>query len=231
MKIYGGIYFDDRGLSSSIRGMQVQTELLGVLNNNINGFNKVGFQRKNPVVSSFAEFVGVHGLSNVKDEKVGRISKTSNPLDFALGKIGYFQLQTPNGVKLSRDGRFKINKEGYLLSLENFKVMGNDGMAIKFDKLPESLEHIKVDVDGKIKVCNKKNSKVEDIGAFSVVSSNGDVLADIDVRQKHVEHSNVALHEEFFNLVPVKRNFEANRQMYLIQNDALSRIISELGRA
>ena len=129
MTLYGGVYFNDDGLSTSIRGMHLQTELLNISNNNITGFGKVGYQRQVPVVSSFAEYIGVSALSKVKDTSVGRVRKSNNPLDFAMGKEGYFQCQTPNGIKSEpemEDLRYDKNGESFNLWKGN-KVLGSNG--------------------------------------------------------------------------------------------------------
>lgn len=231
MRLYGGIYFNENGLSTSIRGMHLQTALLDNINCNVTSFGKVGYQRKAPVLSSFAELVGVHALSEVVDDKVGRLRQTKNPLDFALAQKGYFQYMTPYGIKLTRDGRFKLDKDGYLLTLDNFKVLSLTGQPVKFDKVPERLEDIKVDKKGTITAFDPQNKKFSDIGQLSVVASDGSITKDMDVRQGFSEDSNVSIQSEVFNLVPVRRNFEANRQLYIIQNDALTKTIQELGRA
>jgi len=231
MKIFGGLHYSEDGLSTSLRGMHLQSGLLNNIGDNINGFNKVGYQRKAPVLSSFAEIIGIQALSEVTDAKAGRISKTDNPLDFALVKEGYLQYQTPEGIKLTRDGRFKLDKDGNLLTLENQKVLSISGQSIKFKFVPDSMDQIKVDKEGKISVYNSKTNKLEYMDQLSVVSNKGKYLSDIDVRQGYAESSNVSLHTEFMNMIPVRRNFEANRQLYIIQNDELSKVIQELGRS
>ena len=60
MKINGGIRFVERGITASIRAMHVDSELISITNENITGFDKVGYQRKDAVVSSMTEFLGVH---------------------------------------------------------------------------------------------------------------------------------------------------------------------------
>ena len=65
MQINGGVRFCEQGMKASIRAMHVQSEILGMINDNVAGFDKVGFQRREPVVSSFTEYIGVHGLSTV----------------------------------------------------------------------------------------------------------------------------------------------------------------------
>ncbi|MCK7485696.1 MAG: hypothetical protein MZU97_09170 [Bacillus subtilis] len=182
-------------------------------------------------MSSFAEYIGSHALSKTSDESVGRIRHTRNPLDFALSTEGYLQYKTPNGIKLTRDGRFKCDKDGYITTLDNYKVLSSTGQPVKLPKVPESLEDIKVDRQGNIIVFDAATKTHFNAGQFSVVSNNGSILSDYTLRQGYTEDSNVALHSEFFNLVPVRRNFEANRQLYIIQNDQLSKTIQELGRS
>ena len=119
MQINGGVRFCEQGMKASIRAMHVQSEILGMINENVIGFDKVGYQRREPVVSSFTEFIGVHGLSSTVDDQVGRIMVSKNPLDITMANKGYFQIQTPVGVQLTRDGRFKLDREGNLLNLED----------------------------------------------------------------------------------------------------------------
>lgn len=73
MQINGGVRFCEQGMKASIRAMHVQSEILGMINENVAGFDKVGYQRREPVVSSFTEYIGVHGLSTTVDDQVGRI--------------------------------------------------------------------------------------------------------------------------------------------------------------
>ena len=70
----GGIRYCEKGLTASPRAMHVQSELIGMYNENVTGFDKIGYQRKDPIVSSFTEYIGIHGLSQTIDDKVGRIA-------------------------------------------------------------------------------------------------------------------------------------------------------------
>ena len=73
MKINGGVRFCEPGIRASIRAMHLQSSILQITTENVNGFDKVGYQRREPVVSSFTEFLGVHGLSTTIDDQPGRI--------------------------------------------------------------------------------------------------------------------------------------------------------------
>jgi len=229
MKLNSGISYLEGGLTASLRAMHVQSELIGVANENVGGFDKVGYQRKESIVSSFTEILGVHGLSTSIDDKVGRISMTENPLDLAIGTKGYFQTSSNDGIKLTRDGRFKIDKDGNLLTLEDAKVLADNGSTIKLPVLPEKLSDIVINSSGKVSVFNKKTNKLELAGTIGVVDTNGALVINPNVKQGYNEFSNVSLEREFLGMMPIVRNFEANRQIFMIQSQNLTKAISQLG--
>ncbi len=229
MIINGGIRYCEKGLTTSLRAMHVQSELIGMYNENVTGFDKIGFQRKDPVVSSFTEYIGVHGLSQTIDDKVGRIAMSDNPLDLALANKGYFQVQSAEGIKLTRDGRFKLDKEGNLLTLEDASVLSSAGVPIKLPVVPEKIEDVKINSKGLVSVFNKNTNKLENVAFLGIVDASGVIVMDPQVKQGYNEYSNVALQNEFISMMPVIRNFEANRQIFMIQNQNLQKVISQLG--
>ena len=228
MKLRGEINFFENGLTTSIRAMHLQTEMLGIINENYNSFDKVGFQRKEPVVSSFAEYIGTHALYTAVDDSIGRIGHSNNPLDLAIANKGYFQYQSPDGIKITRDGRFKLDKDGNLLTLENAHVLANDGTPIKLPVVPEKLEDVKVYKNGDVKVFNKATNQLEYAGTLSVVTNQGVAVLDPNIKQGYNEYSNVSLNTEILQIIPVRRNFDANRQLFIIQNNNLSKAIQSL---
>lgn len=231
MKLFSGIHLDESGIHTSVRAMHLQQSIIGIVNENIIGFNKVGYQKKVPHVSSFAEYLGSYALSSSQDQGVGRVTLTQNPLDTAMANEGYFQVQTPNGVELTRDGRFRLDKDGYLLTVEDYKVLSDEGTPIRFEKHPRDLQDIKIEKNGTINYFDPETLQSVRVAKLAAVSSDGTLVEEPNVKQGYVEESNVTLQEEAYSLLAMRRNFQANRQLFLIQNDSLSRTIQELGRA
>jgi flagellar basal body rod protein FlgG len=229
MQINGGVRFCEQGMKASIRAMHVQSEVLGMINENITGFDKVGYQRQEPVVSAFTEYLGVHGLSKTVDDAVGRIMISKNPLDIAMANKGYFQVQTPEGVKLTRDGRFKLDKSGNLLDLEDNAVLSDAGMPIQLPVVPDNATQVVVNSKGKISVFDKNSQKLVEAGYLGIVDSNGLAVLDPEVKQGFNEHSNVVIQNEFLAVKPVVRTFEANRQIFMLESSKLQSVISQLG--
>ena len=75
---------------------------------------------------------------------------------------------------------------------------------------------------------NPDTKKVMNIAQLGVVDANGIVVMDPNVKQGYNEYSNVALQEEFIKMMPIMKNFDANRQMFMLQNSVLGKAISQL---
>ncbi|MBE7708115.1 MAG: hypothetical protein E7Z88_05350 [Cyanobacteria bacterium SIG27] len=231
MRLAAGINFDASGIAQSINAMQMDMDIMGIFGENVVGFDKVGYQRKEAVISSFAEFIGPNALSHSVDEQVGRLAMTQKPLDIALSDKGYFQVLNQDGsIELTRDGRFQIDKDGNLLTQANQKVLSSGGAPIVLPYIPESLDKIKIGLDGKIGVFDEEKRGLIPAGTIGIVSTDGSLINSNCVRQGYVESSNVALEKEYIEMANYRRSFEANRQMFRMQNSKLSSAISRLGQ-
>ena len=232
MRLQGGVSLSKTGLGMSISAMHLGMEIMGIGSENVTGSDKVGYQRKEPVVSAFAQYLGIHALSTAVDDQVGRIIVSQSPLDCALSEKGYFQLLHKDGtIELTRDGRFHLDKDGNLLSVKGHNVLSAGGQPIVFPVVPDELKDVKISKEGNISIFNAQTRKMVDAGKIAVVSSEGAIVTEPCVEQQCLEYSNVSLQQEFMELVPVKRNFDANRQLFMLQNSKLSRAIQELGSA
>ena len=230
-KLAAGIRMDGNGLAQSINAMQMDMDIMGIFGENIVGFDKIGYQRKEAVVSSFAEYIGTNALSYSTDTQVGRLSRTGNALDVALSEKGYFQVLNKDGsIELTRDGRFMLNKDGELLTQAGQKVLSAGGEPIVFPAVPEDTSLINIGLDGKIGVFDSEKRGLVPAGRIGIVSSDGTLCGTNCVRQGYVESSNVALEKEYIEMSNYNRSFEANRQMFKLQNSKLSAAISRLGQ-
>ena len=231
MRLAGGINFDGHCMAQSINAMQMDMDIMGIFGENIVGFDKIGYQKKEAVISSFAQYIGPDALSYAVDDQVGRLYMSKNPLDFALNEKGYFQVLNKDGsIELTRDGRFKLNKNGELLTQLDQKVLSNTGLPVVFSKMPKNLEDIKVGLDGKIGVFDPDERGYTPVGTIGVVMADGSLSSANCVRQGFVESSNVQLDKEYVEMANYKNSFDANRQMFRLQNSKLSQAISKLGQ-
>lgn len=63
----------------------------------------------------------------------GGMQETGNPFDFAVKGNAWFGIQTPSGTIMTRDGRFSMNQNGELLSIEGHPVLDAGGAPIQLD--------------------------------------------------------------------------------------------------
>lgn len=73
---------------------------------------------------SGAAGLGVSVAAVAQQFSQGSISSTDNPLDVAINGAGFFQLQDPTGAMVySRNGQFKVDREGYVTNAGGMKLM------------------------------------------------------------------------------------------------------------
>ena len=72
---------------------------------------------------------------------------------------------------------------------------------------------------------------MKDAGFLGIVDTNGMAVLNPEVKQGYNEYSNVSIQNEFLQVKPVVRNFEANRQMFILHSTNLQKVISQLGSA
>ncbi len=60
----------------------------------------------------------------------GALQQTGNPLDLAIEGQGFFQIQTANGARFTRDGSFHRSQGGLLVTEANEPVLSTSGQPI-----------------------------------------------------------------------------------------------------
>ena len=228
--LQAGIRLEADGLVQSLSAMQLEMNVMGIFGENIVGFEKIGYQKKDAVISSFAEYLGSDAVSYSVDDQVGRLALTQKPLDVALSDKGYFQVLNKDGsIELTRDGRFQMDKDGNILTQSGQKVLSAGGSPLVLPYVPEDIYSIKIGLDGKIGIFDNKTRGLVTAGTIGVVSADGSAIGSNCVRQGYLESSNVQLEREYLEMANNKRSFEANAKMFRLQNSKLSNAIQKLG--
>lgn len=79
---------------------------------------------------------------------VADVRQTGNPLDLALVGVGYFAIETANGPRYTRDGKFQIDDAHH-------RLVTSGGMAVRGERgkpivIPVNANHVDVATDGTI---------------------------------------------------------------------------------
>jgi len=232
MVLEGRITHQGDGMDISIRAMNASVHQMTIHTDNIAHLDLPGYQAKKPVVTSFVEYLGTNAIDTAVNTEVGRLRKTDKPLDLAISQPGYFQRLSKDGrIELTRDGRMKLDKDGYLLSLDDKFILSDAGLPIQLPQIPMDMKRdLAISPDGSVQVYDDTKAMMVPAGRIRMVDQHGITASQGEILQGYVESSNVMIQNEFVGVVPLRRQFEANRQLFLIQSDVLSRMVQELGR-
>jgi flagellar basal-body rod protein FlgF len=225
-----------RGLADEIRAVA----------NNIANISTTGFRAERVVFAEvLMEVEGDGGnlamsepRAHYNDTTSGGFQPTGGELDLAIDGDGFFQVQTPDGPRLTRAGSFIRDAQGNLVTRDGLPVLGPGGAPVA---IPPDATSIAVARDGTIAA---DGAPVAQIGVFSAAPatlvreggvrfrSTGEiaVAADAGVLQGFIENSNVNPVEELSRMIEVQRSYELGQTFLDREDERLRDAIRTLGR-
>jgi flagellar basal-body rod protein FlgF len=239
--------------TSAANGMRARLESLDLLANNIANSSAPGFKADK-------EFFGLYlsqeaaespeGTNppalpviekNWTDFAQGSMTPTGSPLDLALNGKGFFVADSPAGAVFTRDGSFRLSKDGELQTLAGYPVQGTDGKPIALD----SSKAVEIAPDGSVRQGG------QDVGRIAIVdfkdptalSKRGNNYFRLDVsdvkpvaalnaqiQQGQLEAANFQPAESAVRLVNVMRQFETMQKAMSIGVEMNKRAMDEVAR-
>jgi flagellar basal-body rod protein FlgF len=235
------------GLYVSLSSQLALDRRLTTLADNVANSTTVGFRatevKFNQVVSDqkTADVAFVSKGQEFLTTRSGGMTETGGMLDFAIKGDAWFQVETPSGATLTRDGRFTLTEAGELITLNGYPVLDAGGGPIQIDGEAGPLT---LSADGQL---NQNGAPVAAIGLFEANFSAGFMRAgnsgvitvippepvvdrvDAGVIQGYVEESNVNAIGEMTQLIQVTRAFENIAAMMRDSEESLSEAVKTLG--
>jgi len=184
--------------------------------------------------------LGVETIEPVTDYAMGALRQTGEPLDVAVEGPGFFTIETPNGVRYTKDGRFLRDADNNLVTSEGYFVLDAAGERIT---LPE-IGTLVIGTDGSIRADD--NPPFATLGLEAFADPRTELVGDLpntysaaaaptggdigQVVQGYLEDSNVNPTLMMAQMVEVNRAYEAAQKLVQTQDELLGRVISTLGR-
>ncbi|MCZ6862857.1 MAG: flagellar basal-body rod protein FlgF [Alphaproteobacteria bacterium] len=176
-------------------------------------------------------------LGIVRDTRGGNLTLTGNALDLAIQGKGYFVIQTPEGERYTRNGRFSLDAQGKLVNSNGLAVLSDSGGPISF---PPEAGKLSVSPDGTISAASGEIATIG-IVAFEnehqlVRISNGLFLTKATpkpaekslVIQGAVEESNVQAVIQITEMMKVTRGYQSAQKIIQTEHERLRRAIQSL---
>jgi len=171
----------------------------------------------------------------------GEVRTTGLETDFAIKGPGFFQFVRPDGQMVySRDGGFKLSREGTLVNRQGFSLMGLNG---PIQLLPEN-GNLVAESDGTLWQGDQEVGRlalVQFPRPDHLIDSTGGFMIDRDrpqfaspviyplVNQGALESSNVSAIREMVDMISVNNSFQANQRVITSIDRAMERAIEVLG--
>ncbi len=144
-----------KGIYTTARALDHKMKNIDVIANNLANLNSTGFKREIPFYEELNN-AGQAQMKKITSQAQGEVVQTSNPLDLAISGKGFFVVQDQFGnSELTRDGKFKIADDGYLVNSTGMRVMGTNGPISLEETLLHKSVNIKINKDGEINIDNK----------------------------------------------------------------------------
>lgn len=163
------------GYYAAFSGLAARMDALDVVANNLANVSTTGYRGQNefyeavtassepqvlsPLNAAINDY-GVLGGSNINFAQ-GNLQQTGNNLDLAVKGSGFFVVQTPRGVRYTRDGAFHVSAAGQLVDEQDDPVLNPRNLPIQVP-----LGTVAVAPDGTVSVDDAVAGQLQ-VAAFS----------------------------------------------------------------
>lgn len=252
-----------RGMYSSVSSMITLQARQGVITNNLANINTTGYKAETLVGKSFDEVMlynkddykngvphvnelgtlsfGVRIDDTITSHKQGTLISTENNTDFAIVGNGFFQVvDDNNNTFYTRDGSFKVNSQGYLVTNSGHYVTGINNQTGNTERIYVGSDLINITPDNNIVINGENRYKfnVVDFENYDNLTKHGNNLYTGDggfssnnytIKQKYLEGSNLDYINEIALMMETVKEFEANQKVIQTIDSTLSQIANEIG--
>lgn len=210
---------------------------------NLSNVQTVGYKKEVPIFSVLYSQALQHSGGDKEDSSTisflqGSIEKTGNVLDLAIEGEGFFKVMTPSGVRYTRAGHFKLDREQRLTHPNGFPVLGRNG------EIRLNGKEIVVEKDGVVKLDGVEADRIalvtfddlsrlkkEGNSLFASEMPEGErEVQGASILQGYLEQSNVNPIEEMVKLIDSLRSNEACLRVTQYRDELNGKVVNDMGR-
>jgi flagellar basal-body rod protein FlgF len=244
----------NNGIYTAYSGMKAQMDALEVVSNNLSNVNSAGFKGDmafysalNEELNGSQENKGAGNVTNnsIKTESVvdfsnGVIQTTDRNLDIAIEGDGFLTVETPHGIRYTRNGNMHLEKGSILANSDGYPIAGINGNPIT---VGPGTVHINKQGDvflnggyvDRLKVVSIEDRNKLAKEGHSLLAYRSDkepkILENTCIRSGCLEQSNVSAVSAIVQMVNIMRQFESIQKcVNLEMNEMNSKAIEKLGR-
>ena len=250
-----------RGLYTAASGMLAGMQRQLALSNQLANVNTTGFKADQTTTRAFSGVLAQAGGGGGQllralagsgtalgsgaqmertgtDLRPGLLRTTGRGLDVALDGEGFFVAEGEDGrLRLTRDGHFLVNSEGFLTTAQGDRLLSATGGpltagagTVTFGSEGDVL--VDGEPVGRLRVATAEAGALLRAGGSSFVVTDEGALEDVAARTVAgtLEESNVNTTATLTAMVDVARAYESSQRIFAMQSQILSQTASEVGR-
>jgi flagellar basal-body rod protein FlgF len=181
----------------------------------------------------------VAGVGVARDFTQGSLTQTGAAFDAAIDGRGFFQINTPDGPRYTRDGRFRMDASGALVNQDGDPVDGGGGGIV----LDPKKGPVTISPNGVVSQSGESHGKIAvyNFDSLAALSKDGNnqyrndsnltptAAPNAQVRQGILEQSNVEPIRQITRLIEINRAYDAIASMMSTTADLSNASIQRLG--
>lgn len=239
---------------SHMQAMQVLSKSQEVTADNLSNINTPGFKGTRVFYRMLKENVDGREVTRSVpmqqvDLKQGVLEATGNKFDLGINGEGFFMVEENGQNFLTRDGRFNLDPDGFLINSRGAQVLGENGpvnLSSHFlaSSLAGRMPQVEIRQDGTVFVDDMQAAQirivnVSDAGAlerkgsaYFTLKENG-TISDQNVGsllQGYYEKGNVEPLSEMVDMMQNGQMFETQQRALRTSDEMLSQVTTKLGR-
>jgi flagellar basal-body rod protein FlgF len=230
----------------ALSGQMALRRQMEVLANNIANASTPAFKSEQMLFAEYLEkepterpLSFVQDIGTARDTRQGSLSKTGNSLDVGLQGDGYLAVQTPMGIRYTRNGHLQLDANGQLVTTEGYPVLaeGDQPLAV-----PSDAGEITISRDGIVSTRQGQAGRLSVVtfpserdlkpagNGLYVTNSQPQPATGTLVLQGMLEDSNVKPILAMTRMMQVAQNFELAKQMVDGESERVRNAIEKLGK-
>jgi len=220
-----------------VQGGLRQERKLESVSNNLANAETIGF--KKDTISFDLKFKAQVN----KDFSQGSLQTTGNALDVALSGEGFFKIETPEGIRYTRNGNFSLDINGVLVDQNGNPVLGQGGaIVIAGEEMEETLSINQIgeislggEIIDTLDIVTFEDKRKLEREAENLLSYKGPTTDELQVEQTVVQHrtlenSNIQVVDEMVRMIDYHRMFETFTKSILTFDEVDNKAINDVGK-
>jgi flagellar basal-body rod protein FlgF len=233
-------------------GLSQQTAMMrnmDIIANNIANMNTTGFKSESVLFEEYLvdlaqegepplEMAFVQDTSVIRNLEEGRFQNTGGTLDFAIAGEGFFVAAAAEGERYTRNGHFRVDTEGQLVTSDGIPILDVDGNTIVFSAQEKDFSVARdgsittsAGFKGKLGIVNfEAPEALNKVGAGLYETEETPFPAEhADIIHGTIEQSNVKPIVEMTKMIEVMRSYQSVSQLLKTAEELQKRAIQVLG--